>query len=50
MREKFEQFAHGCWEATEHKTGLRKALDPNVLNQLPSDTFQPQTTIAPSQL
>ena len=25
----------GCWGATEHKTGLRQALDPKVLNQLP---------------
>ena len=25
----------GCWGATEYKTGLRKALDPKVRNQLP---------------
>jgi small subunit ribosomal protein S4 len=26
---------HGCLGATEHKTGLRKALDPKALNHLP---------------
>jgi fructose/tagatose bisphosphate aldolase len=28
------QHEYGCWGATEHKTGLRKVLDPKVLNHL----------------